>query len=230
MYKVIKITVDTIYLNSAHQILEIPTYNVNFPIHVGDVVEVFIKKDGTYALHPIDRRAEYEEDKGSGWFVFVAIMILIVGGVGIILFFNYSEHRKETIFTPTNFFKTTKISKDIEEEQIDQSSSSSEVSMKPSTKDSSAIQEPPKVTVANIPSKGTMRVTVAGLNVREKPDSSSNSVWLYKNGDVVNYDTVQVYNGYIWVSYRPHNSNIRRYVAAGLADGSQMYGTFAYEP
>jgi len=69
-----------------------------------------------------------------------------------------------------------------------------------------------------IASKGTATVIVDALNVRNAPDKNSTSVAVYSKGQTFNYDSYQVANGYVWLSYVAYGG-ARRYVAEGPDDG-----------
>lgn len=75
---------------------------------------------------------------------------------------------------------------------------------------------------------GTFTVNVALLNVRDKPSKTGKAVAQYGKGMTINYDSVYVGDGYIWVSYLSR-TRARRYIACGVARGNSNiapYGTF----
>lgn len=67
--------------------------------------------------------------------------------------------------------------------------------------------------------KGTARVSVDVLNVRNKPNDNSKIVAQYTKGQTFNYDSFQIADGYVWLSYVSY-SGTRRYVAEGPANGN----------
>lgn len=68
--------------------------------------------------------------------------------------------------------------------------------------------------------KGTAKVTVDALNVRNSPDDNNGAVVAtYAKGQTFNYDSYIVTDGYVWLSYIS-NSGVRRYVAEGPYDGN----------
>lgn len=78
---------------------------------------------------------------------------------------------------------------------------------------------------------GGMTVRVAGLNVRAQPTTKSAIVASYSYGQYLNFDSMYVGDGYIWLSYIASASKIRRYVAAGEAKGNNIvvpYGIIQY--
>lgn len=79
----------------------------------------------------------------------------------------------------------------------------------------------PKATAktGRIARKGTARVTVDALNVRNSPSTSSKVVATYKKGQTFVYDSYQIANGYVWLSYVSYSGQ-RRYVAEGPYDGT----------
>lgn len=77
---------------------------------------------------------------------------------------------------------------------------------------------------------GTFTLTVDALNVRNMPNTKNNiPVAQYEKGDLINYDSYTVANGYVWISYIS-NSGIRRYVAVREIDDNgrfvETFGTF----
>lgn len=70
-------------------------------------------------------------------------------------------------------------------------------------------------------------VTVATLNVRNKPSLSGDIVAKYTNGGVINYDSYCVNDGYVWISYISYSGE-RRYVATGTWDGSKNNSEFGH--
>lgn len=78
--------------------------------------------------------------------------------------------------------------------------------------------------------KGTMTVKVQAVRVRTAPNTKaeSDTGYYYSNGMSLNYDSVYISDGYVWVSYKNAKGE-RRYVAAGVADGNRNktpYGEF----
>lgn len=76
--------------------------------------------------------------------------------------------------------------------------------------------------------RATFTVHVTLLNVRDKPSIKGKVVAQYGKGMSLNYDSVYVADGYIWVSYISR-SGVRRYIACGVAQGNRNiapYGTF----
>lgn len=69
-----------------------------------------------------------------------------------------------------------------------------------------------------VDAKGTAVVLVDALNVRNAPDKNSTSVAVYTKGQAFNYDSYQVANGYVWLSYVSFNGQ-RRFIAEGPDDG-----------
>lgn len=66
--------------------------------------------------------------------------------------------------------------------------------------------------------KGTARVIVDTLNVRNDPSDDGPIIATYGNGQSFNFDSYQVNDGYVWLSYIS-NSGVRRYIAEGPDDG-----------
>ncbi|MEQ9809174.1 CHAP domain-containing protein [Streptococcus jiangjianxini] len=76
--------------------------------------------------------------------------------------------------------------------------------------------------------RATFTVNVSLLNVRDKPSVKGKIVAQYGKGMSLNYDSVYVADGYIWVSY-VSRTGARRYIACGVAQGNRNvapYGTF----
>lgn len=73
---------------------------------------------------------------------------------------------------------------------------------------------------SELKTKGTVRVVVSDLKVREAPSTSSKAVASYNNGDTIDYDDVQTNEGYVWVSYIAPQSKQRRYVAIKEENGA----------
>lgn len=92
---------------------------------------------------------------------------------------------------------------------------------------------PPKNTVTNTSrklkdEKGTYVIRVNAVNVRRSPTLKGKIVGLYRFNGRLNYDSVYVGDGYIWVSYIGYSGQ-RNYVAAGIAKGNtnrSPYGWF----
>lgn len=69
--------------------------------------------------------------------------------------------------------------------------------------------------------KGTARVLVTALNVRNSPNSATGVIVAqYTQGQTFNYDSFIVINGFVWLSYISA-SGVRRYVAEGPNDGRE---------
>lgn len=76
--------------------------------------------------------------------------------------------------------------------------------------------------------RGTFTVNVALLNVRDQPSAKGKVVAQYGKGMTINYDSVYIADGYVWVSYIG-GSGARRYIACGVAKGRinvAPYGSF----
>lgn len=69
------------------------------------------------------------------------------------------------------------------------------------------------------PAKGTARVVVNAVNVRNQPSTAGPVAAVYTRGQTFVYDSYQVANGYVWLSYISY-SGVRRYVAEGPANGN----------
>lgn len=85
------------------------------------------------------------------------------------------------------------------------------------------VKKPAKSSVSTgirIKAKGTAKVTVNKLNVRNSPDTKSKSTAVYKKGQKFTYDSYIVTNGYVWLSYVSY-SRKRRYVAEGPFNGNK---------
>ncbi|MBF0714479.1 SH3 domain-containing protein [Gemella sp. GH3] len=79
-----------------------------------------------------------------------------------------------------------------------------------------------------VPEQWHFTVEVDELNVREAPSLNSKVVATYKKGDIINYDSYCIANGFVWISYIG-SSGQRRYVATGIFTNNrnQMdYGHF----
>lgn len=76
------------------------------------------------------------------------------------------------------------------------------------------------------PAKGTARVIVDVLNVRNEPNRNAAISSQYGRGQTFNYDSFIVSDGFVWLSYVSF-SGVRRYVAEGPDDGnsSNVYVT-----
>lgn len=70
-----------------------------------------------------------------------------------------------------------------------------------------------------VAAKGTATVTFDALNVRNDPSNDNAIVATYVRGQKINYDSYQVNDGFVWLSYIS-NSGVRRFVAEGPADGN----------
>lgn len=69
--------------------------------------------------------------------------------------------------------------------------------------------------------RGTARVLVDALNVRNSPHPTNGVVVAqYVKGNTFNYDSFIIINGFVWLSY-VSNSGVRRYVAEGPNDGKE---------
>lgn len=84
----------------------------------------------------------------------------------------------------------------------------------------------PSPNTGRIARKGTFHVTVDAINVHSTPDAKSKVVAEYTKDQSFNYDSYQIVNGYVWLSY-VSNSGVRRYVAEGPNDGNakNVWGT-----
>lgn len=69
------------------------------------------------------------------------------------------------------------------------------------------------------PKKGTATVTANYLPICNAPTNASPEVARYVKGQSFNYDSYQVNDGFVWLSYLS-NSGVRRFVAEGPADGN----------
>lgn len=67
-------------------------------------------------------------------------------------------------------------------------------------------------------SKGAATVLVDALNVRNEPNNESTIIAVYGKGQVFNYDSYIISDGFVWLSYMSF-SGVRRYVAEGPNDG-----------
>ncbi|MBU0279411.1 SH3 domain-containing protein [Gemella sp. zg-1178] len=65
-----------------------------------------------------------------------------------------------------------------------------------------------------VPESWHFTVTAGSLNVRNEPRLDCEVVAVYKRGQVINYDSYCIANGYVWVSY-VSSSGKRRFVATG---------------
>lgn len=72
------------------------------------------------------------------------------------------------------------------------------------------------------PKKGTAKVLVDVLNVRDKPSTAGKVVAKYKKGQTFNYDGYIKAEGYTWLSYISWSGK-RRYVAQASKDGKTKY-------
>ena len=79
--------------------------------------------------------------------------------------------------------------------------------------------EPTPANTGLIPAKGTATVAVQALNVRSQPNTASQAVAQYANGQTFNYDSYTIQNGYVWLSYIGQSGQ-RRYVAEGVFDNN----------
>lgn len=70
-----------------------------------------------------------------------------------------------------------------------------------------------------IAAKGTAKVTVDALHVRNDPSNDNAVIATYVAGQTFNYDSYQVNDGFVWLSY-VSNSGVRRYIAEGPNDGN----------
>ena len=82
--------------------------------------------------------------------------------------------------------------------------------------------EPKPKTPKRVARKGTARVVVDALNVRNSYSTSSKVVAVYKKGQTFNYDSYIKANGYTWLSYISWSGK-RRYVAQ--AEGKTKFVT-----
>ncbi len=78
---------------------------------------------------------------------------------------------------------------------------------------------PPTENGLPIPRKGTATVIVDALNVRNAPDRNSPAVAVYGKGQKFTYDSYQIANGFVWLSYVSY-SGVRRFVANGPYNGN----------
>ncbi len=76
----------------------------------------------------------------------------------------------------------------------------------------------PKPNGNRIAAKGTARVLVDALNVRNEPSRNAAAVAVYGKGQTFTYDSYIVANGFVWLSYVSYSGQ-RRYVAEGPDDG-----------
>lgn len=70
-----------------------------------------------------------------------------------------------------------------------------------------------------IAAKGTATVTANYLPVCNEPTQASGEVARYVKGQSFTYDSYQVNDGFVWLSYIS-NSGVRRFIAEGPADGN----------
>lgn len=77
---------------------------------------------------------------------------------------------------------------------------------------------PASINTGRIAAKGTAKVIVDALNVRNDPSNDNGIVATYGKGQTFNYDSYQVNDGFVWLSYMS-NSGVRRYIAEGPDDG-----------
>lgn len=71
-------------------------------------------------------------------------------------------------------------------------------------------------------------VGVDALNVRRSPSLNGEVVAVYGNGDIINYDSYCIAEGYVWISYIGASGN-RNYVATGeFVNGANncIFGSF----
>ncbi|NQG97963.1 CHAP domain-containing protein [Streptococcus suis] len=72
---------------------------------------------------------------------------------------------------------------------------------------------------------GTFTVTVRSINVRRSPDTKSDPVAVYYQGQSIKYDRVIVdVDGYVWISYIGASSGKRNYIATGATRNGVRYG------
>lgn len=80
-----------------------------------------------------------------------------------------------------------------------------------------------------VPERASFTLTVDKINVRNEPSTKTGKiVATYKKGELVNYDSYTIANGYVWISY-VSTSGARRYMAIGEWDGhrrTSVWGTF----
>lgn len=76
------------------------------------------------------------------------------------------------------------------------------------------------IKAARKPAKGTAKVLVDVLNVRNAATNESKIVAQYKKGQTFNYDSYTINDGFVWLSY-VSASGVRRYVAEGPNDGKE---------
>ena len=77
-------------------------------------------------------------------------------------------------------------------------------------------------TVGKYPASGAFRFNTT-VNVRNQPSATGSVPARYFNGEVVNYDSLQVINGMIWLKYTSAD-NKTRYISAGTEN--ELYGNF----
>jgi hypothetical protein len=82
-----------------------------------------------------------------------------------------------------------------------------------------AAPKPAPKSTGRIAAKGTATVTVSVLNVRTSPNTSAKIVATYKKGQKINYDSYQIADGYVWLSY-VGTGGARHYVAEGPYDNN----------
>lgn len=82
-----------------------------------------------------------------------------------------------------------------------------------------SVKDAPAPSGALVSKKGTATVIVDSLNVRNAPSTSAPVVASYVNGQKFNYDSYQIANGYVWLSYVSFSGE-RRFVAEGPYDGN----------
>jgi hypothetical protein len=77
----------------------------------------------------------------------------------------------------------------------------------------------PQASTGRTDKSGRATVTVNLLNVRNEPNDNGAVVAQYTRGQVFNYDSYIISDGFVWLSYVSY-SGVRRYVAEGPADGN----------
>lgn len=79
---------------------------------------------------------------------------------------------------------------------------------------------PPSNNGQRIAHKGTATVLVDALHVRNEPNNDTAVIIAtYSKGQVFNYDSYQIADGFVWLSYVSF-SGVRRYIAEGPDDGN----------
>lgn len=83
------------------------------------------------------------------------------------------------------------------------------------------VNKTPVSTVGSrIAKRGTAKVLVDALNVRNEPKTNGAVVAVYNKNQSFNYDSYIITNGYVWLSYIS-STGVRRYVAEGPYDGDR---------